>query len=120
MEYQEAIKIRNRMTNIGYDGYCQIPCSNCCLNRGNNGHDINCRVFEVNYPDEAESKMEEWAKAHPLKTRLTVFKEQYPDCGTFQNGTPIILPCNIDKNFVCKKYPNCGICEQEFWNEEIE
>lgn len=64
--------------------------------------------------------VEEWAAAHPLKTRQDVFLEQYPEASCVDN---ILVSCPkvIDKNFSCSKTCfNCAECRREFWMQEVE
>lgn len=63
---------------------------------------------------------EEWAAAHPRKTRQSVFLEQYPEASCVDN---ILMSCPkvIDKNFSCSNTCfNCAECRREFWMQEVE
>lgn len=67
---------------------------------------------------------EEWAAAHPRKTRKSVFLEQYPNAKVVgDTGVPTVYPCQIEQNIECVKYCNslsCSDCRREFWMQEVE
>ena len=69
---------------------------------------------------------EEWAAAHPRKTRQSVFLEQFPNVRFDINGIIDISPCQVDQ----EQYPlngkdrcrfqSCFDCRREFWMQEVE
>lgn len=69
---------------------------------------------------------EEWAAAHPRKTRQSVFLKQYPEARVGENGVLRVCPANIsaehrDEDGGCS--PFCRPCEvrrREFWMQEVE
>ena len=71
---------------------------------------------------------EEWAAAHPLKTRQSVFLEHYPDAPRDKDNLLTACPkcldanvsCVIDKNATVKKLKRCDACRREFWMQEVE
>ena len=68
--------------------------------------------------DETVSKVEQWAKEHPIKTRKSEFLKMFPNA-----DIDCILPCDLDKNLKrghCHDDDvGCFYCKQEYWNEEI-
>ena len=71
--------------------------------------------------------VEQWAKAHPEKTRQSEFLKQWPDAEIGDDGYPSVAPCQLykdmeekDENGVCCKNCGCGICRRDFWLKEIE
>nr|DAL33785.1 MAG TPA_asm: hypothetical protein [Caudoviricetes sp.] len=64
---------------------------------------------------------EEWAAAHPPKTRQSVFLEQYPeaqlDCCGIVEICPSYIDTTIHQNCSADK---CGGCRREFWMQEAE
>lgn len=64
---------------------------------------------------------EEWSAAHPLKTRQSVFLEQYPDAYT-QYGVIDINPCRMVRNYTYKdcNIDDCSECRKEFWSQEVK
>lgn len=70
---------------------------------------------------------EQWAAEHPIKTRQSVFLEQYPEARLSKDGILLICPCTIsaeyrDENDSCSrvKYGTCADCRREFWLAEVE
>ena len=65
---------------------------------------------------------EQWAAAHPIKTRMSVFLEQWPDARIHRaDGLPFVSPCYL----VNKTDPectgtSCPKCRKAFWLEEVE
>ena len=71
--------------------------------------------------------VEQWVKAHPIKTRQSEFLKQWPDAEIGDDGYPSVAPCQLykdmeekDENGVCCKNCGCGICRRDFWLKEIE
>lgn len=65
---------------------------------------------------------EQWAAAHPIKTRMSVFLEQWPDARIKKaDGLPMIIPCDLDGKLAdkCKGIP-CSECRKKFWLAEVE
>lgn len=66
--------------------------------------------------------VERWAAAHPIKTRMSVFLEQWPDARIHRaDGLPFVSPCYL----VNKTDPectgtSCPKCRKAFWLEEVE
>ena len=73
--------------------------------------------------EETVSKVEQWAKDHPIKTRQSEFLKMFPNASIDRrDGILCIDPCAID----CtkkdnKKYCNmtCTACRKDYWNEEV-
>lgn len=70
--------------------------------------------------------VEAWSAAHPLKTRQSVFLEQYPETILDAFGVMQLCPMNIsaahrDSNGECKNPEKlCIDCRREFWMQEVE
>ena len=71
--------------------------------------------------------VEQWAKAHPVKTRQSEFLKQWPDAEIGDDGYPSVAPCQLykdieekDENGVCCKNCGCAECRRDFWLKEIE
>ena len=68
--------------------------------------------------------VEEWSAAHPVKTRQSVFLEQYPEAEIDKCGCLILCPKHISAD--CRnRYGNCtnlvcSDCRREFWMQEVE
>ena len=112
MDAVEFIKARERMCK-------SLPaCNSCPLN------DNGCPRLEAVIADKIVDIVEQWAKEHPIKTRQSVFLEQWPNVELDYKGIVTIYPCEIDKTMY-KKYKgcfksDCSDCRREFWMQEVE
>lgn len=87
-----------------------------------------CRKYSVfdDSPEDVIAEVEEWAKMNPVKTRQSVFLEQYPNVRLDTNGLIDISPCRMDPGKYqfdgkdCRKFRSCGDCHREFWMQEVE
>lgn len=111
MEAIEFVKQLRRMNEQGVPKNCFIyPCA---------GQDMDS-------PEEVVAEVEEWAKEHPVKTKQSVFLEQFPNVVLDGNGTINISPCRVDtKQYPfngkgCCKFRACSECRREFWMQEVE
>ena len=71
--------------------------------------------------------VEQWAKAHPVKTRQSEFLKQWPDARVGDDGYPSVAPCQLykdieekDENGICCKNCGCDKCRRDFWLKEVE
>lgn len=72
--------------------------------------------------EDVVAEVEEWAKMNPIKTRQSVFLEQWPNCMMNHDGTVGMCPRNVDKNYICdlNRSAGCPDCRREFWMQEVE
>lgn len=66
---------------------------------------------------------EQWAAEHPIKTRQSVFLEQFPNAPIYTNTHNVALdPCLVDTTLRghCPTGRGCDICRREFWLAELE
>lgn len=65
---------------------------------------------------------EQWAAAHPIKTRMSVFLEQWPDARIKKaDGLPMVSPCELDGKLAGKcDGIHCPECRKKFWLAEVE
>ena len=66
--------------------------------------------------------VERWDAEHPVKTRQSVFLEQWPDARIHkEDGLPMASPCDLDSKLAgkCKGIP-CPECRKKFWLAEVE
>lgn len=84
------------------------------------------RLGDVYNPERAVKIVEEWAAAHPRKTRQSVFLEQYPEAQIDDNGVLSVCPTVISSSH---RKDGCGClnirrkctdCRREFWMQEVE
>ena len=77
-------------------------------------------------PKDVVTEVEEWAKMNPVKTRQSVFLEQYPEAEIDVNGIVQLCPMSIsaahrDSGGECKNPERlCRDCRREFWMQEVE
>ena len=71
--------------------------------------------------------VEQWLKKHPLKTRQSVFLEQYPDAVISNDGLPEVAPCQLCAGLIhgdsvddCENRGLCTECRREFWNGRVD
>lgn len=77
--------------------------------------------------EETISKVEQWAKDHPVKTRQSEFLKKFPNADMQKIYT--LFPCVIDQTIRptrCVKYESfnspkkCVECRKDYWNEEVD
>lgn len=110
-EFIEVIKQRERMC-------CCSKCDSCLIHKENNGYYLDCSLFIVEHPQEAEEIIMNWAKEHPIKTNADKFKEVFG----FEPCTDL---CVLEKNIKCKECKYKGTTENEsccskWWEEEYK
>ena len=71
--------------------------------------------------------VERWAAEHPIKTRQSVFLEQYPEARLSKDGVLLICPRTISSAYrneegTCNiaNHGTCADCRREFWLAEVE
>ena len=67
--------------------------------------------------------VERWDAEHPVKTRQSVFLEQFPNAPIYTNTHNVALdPCLVDTALRghCPTGRGCDICRREFWLTEVE
>lgn len=82
-----------------------------------------CTGLRINNLEEAVALVEQWAKEHPIKTRQSVFLEQFPNAPIYTNTHNVALdPCLVDTTLRghCPTGRGCDICRREFWLTEVE
>lgn len=76
--------------------------------------------------EDVVKEVEEWAAAHPRKTRKSVFLEQYPEALVFDGGTLSACPVLFYSEYrnayggCASPYGSCAECRREFWMQEVE
>ena len=78
--------------------------------------------FDRRSYEELVAEVEQWAKEHPVKTRQSVFLEQWPNGVTDNGGIVGTCPRSVDKNYICNvdRFGGCPNCRREFWMQEVE
>ena len=80
--------------------------------------------------EEIVSRVEQWAKEHPVKTRQSEFLKMFPNARIESDGMPSICPIVVDKrcynkddDALCcfvRDEEKCRKCRRDFWLKEIE
>lgn len=108
--------VKRLCKNQGYDG-CPVCKNNTCMVM------LMARTYGASDEsiEETISKVEQWAKDHPVKTRQSEFLKMFPNAMINESdGILCIPPCNIEgesKNIGCTK--SCGDCRREYWLAEV-
>lgn len=78
---------------------------------------------EWNSAEGVVKEVEEWATAHPCRTRQNVFLEQWPNAEIDCQGVIAIDPCDLDSTMHGKDGDcyngNCDECRLDFWTQEV-
>lgn len=70
--------------------------------------------------EETVSKVEQWAKEHPIKTRQSEFLKLFPNAEIDEDdGILCIKPCAIDKRIGCTNGKGCDGCFRKYWLAEV-
>ena len=77
-------------------------------------------------PEDVVAEVEEWAKMNPIKTRQSVFLEQWPEANVGENGVLEVCPIAVSASHK-NSYGGCAVvgrqcavCRREFWMQEVE
>ena len=118
MDAVEFFKTVNRLCKKQGCDACTICKNGCCM--------VGVDDDSIKSIGETISKVEQWAKDHPVKTRKSEFLKIFPNAN-LKNITRL-LPCSIDSNMNplrCAKYGylsitcRCDRCRDDYWNEEV-
>lgn len=84
-------------------------------------------MFYMDTPaEEVVREVEEWATAHPRKTRQSVFLKQWPEAHIRGDGYLDVCPLEVsaahrDADGDCAALDRlCPDCRREFWMQEVE
>lgn len=115
MDAVEFIRERNRM------------CKHFCWCAECPAHGVICgTIGEVNDAERLVQIVEEWSAAHPVKTRQSVFLEQWPEALVEDDRVLGICPALISLSHrrnggeCISPRKECGGCCREFWMQEVE
>lgn len=116
MDVIKFIKERQRMCRFyGHADNCyQCPAKDC-----------ECSALEGMVDDDSiVTIVEEWSKEHPVKTRQSVFLEQWPEAEIDENGylmlCPIVVSADLRNRHEDCTTLKCTDCRREFWMQEVE
>ncbi len=118
MDAVEFLKTLHRM--------CDRHCTNCEFGKRHCGFVTSCTVWRTTHPEEAVAIAEKWAAAHPVKTRQSVFLEQWPEANIDDLGVLKVCPSPISISHrnayggCIYSGGKCSDCRREFWMQEVE
>lgn len=117
MDAVEFFKTVKRLCkNQGCDG-CPVCKNNTCMVM------LMARIHGASDEsiEETISKVEQWAKEHPIKTRQSEFLKMFPNAMINESdGVLCITPCKIEgKSIGCQNGKSCGECRREYWLTEV-
>ena len=75
---------------------------------------------EVCDHEKAVRIVEEWAKEHPVKTRLSECKKLFPNASVQEEGCPSLCTKFFDSTVSCKDSEGCLECRKKFWLTPID
>lgn len=118
MDALEFLKERKRMCTSykSCDG-CPLAGTHCVLSYATDDEDYERIIAAV----------EKWSKEHPLRTRQSVFLEQYPDAIISDDELPEVAPCQLCAGLIhgesvedCENRGLCDECRHKFWLQRLE
>lgn len=114
MDAVEFFKTVNRLCGQGC-AKCPVCKKDICMVR-RTAMLSNASVENI---EEMVSKVEQWAKEHPIKTRQSEFLKMFPNADLCRDVINI-LPCSVEKEMSkCCDNKRCVECRREYWLEEM-
>lgn len=114
MDAVEFFKTVNRLCGQGC-AKCPVCKKDICMVR-RTAMLSNASVESI---EEMVSKVEQWAKDHPVKTRQSEFLKMFPNADLCRDVINI-LPCSIEKEMSkCCDDKKCEECRKDYWLTEV-
>lgn len=85
-----------------------------------------CVGGETDSPEDVVAEVDEWAKMNPIKTRQSVFLEQWPEAYVSEGDVLQVCPRLVSASHRKNAYVGCAIlssctdCKKEFWMQGVE
>ena len=97
-------------------------CDECPVYKNGMGCMVGFDDDSIKSIDETVSKVEQWAKEHPIKTRQSELLKMFPNAETDRSGILIFCPREIDtvniNSVHCHRY-ECLECRKDYWLTEV-
>lgn len=107
MDAVEFVKTVNRLCKNLRCKECPVYKEGICM--------VGFNDYSVKSIEETVSKVEQWAKDHPVKTRQSEFLKIFPNA-EFCRDVISILPCSIEKEMrKCCGDRECEECRKDYW-----
>lgn len=75
--------------------------------------------YSVENIEKTISKVEQWAKDHPIKTHQSEFLKMFPNADLCRDVINI-LPCSVEKGMSkCCSDKRCEECRKDYWLTEV-
>ena len=114
MDAVEFFKTVNRLCKNLHCKECPVYNDGTCM--------IRVGDHSVERIDETVSKVEQWAKEHPIKTRKNEFLKMFPNA-QMVNIERTFCVAQFDITKKCKETipseEQCIACRYKFWNDEV-
>ena len=120
MDAIEFLREKERMCDYFREKnqYNLSKCAGCNIHEKiRDGEITTCFTFARRQPNEIVKIVEEWAKEHPVKTRLSEFKKLFPNYN-YPSDLPRACVRVFDCTATCRT--NCHECKKKFWFTPIE
>lgn len=121
MDAVKFLKERARMCEANQTG--EMTCENCAAYKGVS----QCyKLGEPKDPEKMVAIVEQWAAAHPAKTRQSEFLKQWPEASIDDLGVLKVCPSPISTSHrnahggCTYSGGNCSDCRRKFWLAEVE
>nr|DAT81620.1 MAG TPA: NADH-ubiquinone oxidoreductase [Caudoviricetes sp.] len=115
MDAVEFFKTANRLCKNQSCGKCPVCKEGVCMAMNL----VRLDGGLVESIEETVSKVEQWAKKHPIKTRQSEFLKMFPNADLCRDVINI-LPCSVEKEMSkCCDNKRCVECRREYWTEEL-
>lgn len=118
MDAVEFFKTVNRLCGQGC-AKCPVCKKDICMVR-RTAMLSNASVESI---EEMVSKVEQWAKEHPIKTRQSEFLKMFPNARIDDSRVLIFCPKDFlpvgARSTYCEKHENCKECRKDYWLTEV-
>lgn len=115
MDAVEFVKTVNRLCKNRHCNGCPVAKEGRCMA----GFDDK----SVKNIEETISKVEQWAKDNPVKTRQSEFLKLFPNARIDDSGVLLFCPKDFlpvgTRSTYCEKYENCKECRKDYWLTEV-
>lgn len=117
MDAVEFFKTVNRLCKN------QRCCTECPIHKNGMGCMVKADNDSIKSIEETVSKVEQWAKGHPVKTRQSELLKVFPNARIDDSRVLIFCPKDFlpvgARSTYCEKHENCKECRKDYWLAEV-